>query len=52
MLSNIANWAQIISVLPILGGIGMVYHRMLCQEPGCKRLGHPLRAHRCQKHAA
>jgi hypothetical protein len=47
----VANYAQIISVVPMLGGIGLILHRFNCAEPGCKRLGHPGRGHYCPAHA-
>lgn len=50
-LSTAANWATIISVLPLLAIVGAAYHHLNCQEPGCMRLGHPSRGHYCRKHA-
>lgn len=50
MINELANWATLVQTLPVLAGVGILYHHLLCQEPGCKRLGHPLRRHRCLKH--
>lgn len=44
-------WSGLGSDLAYLSVLGLAIHHLNCAEPGCWRLGHPGRRHRCKTHA-
>jgi hypothetical protein len=45
-----AFWSGFAGDIPIVGGVFVLARHHNCAQPGCWRLGHAHRNHRCRRH--